>query len=199
MDTKNEKDVTDIAENNLPGLIECLVCREEIKNGARKCINCDSYQDWRRYFQFNIVVLSLLVALISVLTASIPIVKSMLTPISQAKFSFIDYQNNKISVVATNTGQKAVILQESSLILQQVNDSRKVPLIESAQTGKRQFLLKPNEWIEVTLVHKDIGDDLSLIRPEDYKSCRLDFVTLNMTHKIERVSINIPCFDLLGK
>jgi len=107
--------------------------------------------------------------------------------------------NNKISVVATNTGQKAVILQESSLILQQVNDSRKVPLIESAQTGKRQFLLKPNEWIEVTLVHKDIGDDLSLIRPEEYKSCRLDFVTLNMTHKIERFSINIPCFDLLGK
>lgn len=46
----------------------CRVCKEPIKRGALKCRNCDSYQDWRRFFGVSSSVLSVLVALFSVLT-----------------------------------------------------------------------------------------------------------------------------------
>jgi hypothetical protein len=46
----------------------CKVCGEEIRESARKCNHCDSYQDWRLNIGFSNTVLSLLVALCSVLT-----------------------------------------------------------------------------------------------------------------------------------
>ena len=54
----------------------CVVCREIIKSGALKCIHCDSSQSWTRHLNFSSVVLSLLVALISVVAAPAPILKS---------------------------------------------------------------------------------------------------------------------------
>lgn len=43
--------------------ILCVVCMEPIHAGAKKCIKCESFQNWRRYINFSSTVLSLLVAL----------------------------------------------------------------------------------------------------------------------------------------
>ncbi len=58
----------------------CRICCEPIAAGARKCIHCDSFQDWRGNLGVSATVLSLLVALVSVLTASAPILTKTLTP-----------------------------------------------------------------------------------------------------------------------
>ena len=52
---------------------QCTTCGEEIANSARKCIHCDTYQDWRRYLTFSSTVLALLVALLSVATVAGPV------------------------------------------------------------------------------------------------------------------------------
>src|SRR5262249_52769347 len=59
--------------------MKCLVCREEIASGAAKCVHCDSYQDWRRFMNLSTPILSLLIALISVLTVAVPVVERVLT------------------------------------------------------------------------------------------------------------------------
>lgn len=53
---------------------ECIYCRSEIHDKAVKCKECDGYQNWRKYLNFSSNILSLLIALISVLTMSIPII-----------------------------------------------------------------------------------------------------------------------------
>ena len=56
----------------------CRVCKEDIRRGAMKCIHCDSFQDWRRYATLSSTVLSLLVALVSVLALGVPLLASSL-------------------------------------------------------------------------------------------------------------------------
>jgi hypothetical protein len=58
---------------------QCTTCGEEIAYTARKCIHCDSYQDWRRYLTFSSTVLALLVALLSVATVAGPVFRDLLT------------------------------------------------------------------------------------------------------------------------
>ena len=56
----------------------CLVCQEEILFGSRKCIHCDSFQDWRRKINLGNSVLSLMVALISVIGLTFPAIMNSL-------------------------------------------------------------------------------------------------------------------------
>jgi hypothetical protein len=50
----------------------CIECSLPIPRSAKKCTECDTYQDWRRYLPFSTTILSLTIALFSVLGLSIP-------------------------------------------------------------------------------------------------------------------------------
>ncbi len=55
----------------------CVVCAEHIFADASKCKHCDSYQGFRRHFNFSNTILSLLVALVSVLAVATPVFVSV--------------------------------------------------------------------------------------------------------------------------
>jgi hypothetical protein len=83
----------------------CKVCGEAIKFAARKCIHCDSYQDWHAEIGMSSTMLSLLIALLSVLTISVPVVRDALTPaVSNLKFSYQGTASKIITVLIANTG-----------------------------------------------------------------------------------------------
>jgi hypothetical protein len=85
----------------------CKVCAEAIKAAARKCIHCDSYQDWHSNINVSSTVLSLLVALISVLTTALPVIKETITTKnSDLSFSFQGSVGNLVSVLVTNQGAR---------------------------------------------------------------------------------------------
>ncbi|MCP4408657.1 MAG: hypothetical protein GY807_13000 [Gammaproteobacteria bacterium] len=44
----------------------CWACRKPLGDGQVKCLECSSWQNWRRYMVFSASILSLLIALISV-------------------------------------------------------------------------------------------------------------------------------------
>src|SRR5829696_6773442 len=58
----------------------CRACKLPMPAGANKCTKCSSLQNWRRYLDMSGLVLSLLVALTSVLAFAIPIWKETFTP-----------------------------------------------------------------------------------------------------------------------
>jgi hypothetical protein len=69
----------------------CRVCGEDIKFSAQKCIHCDSYQDWRVRLGIGSTVLALLVALVSVVTNGVPILRAAFEArIIPLKFVFQD-------------------------------------------------------------------------------------------------------------
>jgi hypothetical protein len=83
------------------------VCAEPIKKAARKCIHCDSYQDWHANIGMSSTVLSLLVALVSVLTAAIPVVKDAFTPKNALlTATFQGANSDRLSVLFTNQGTR---------------------------------------------------------------------------------------------
>ena len=61
-------------------MVPCRVCREPIRQGAKKCIHCDSMLDWRGWLGISETALALLVALVSVVGATGPRIVELFTP-----------------------------------------------------------------------------------------------------------------------
>ena len=83
----------------------CIVCQEPIRNGATKCIKCDSYQNWRRYLDFSATILALLIALISTISLSAPALKNLFVrPAARFSFTFQGFQGEELLLLVSNTG-----------------------------------------------------------------------------------------------
>lgn len=83
----------------------CLTCCKPIHPKAKKCSECDSYQDWRRHLSMGSSVLALLVALVSVLALGAPLIKAALTPEdSNLRILFQGIRNNQLYAMVTNSG-----------------------------------------------------------------------------------------------
>jgi hypothetical protein len=96
----------------------CRICQEPIHPNAKRCNACGSYQDWRRYFDFSAVVLSLLVALISVISAVGPRIISFLPPLgSRLEIKSYYYSTDGISLIAENKGNQPGHIGRVNLVL----------------------------------------------------------------------------------
>ena len=96
----------------------CTTCGEEIAASARKCIHCDTWQDWRRYLVFSNTVLALLVALISVATVAAPVFRDMLTTKdSHLIGSFQGVTDNGAVFVIFNSGNRPGTVGEGSILI----------------------------------------------------------------------------------
>jgi hypothetical protein len=94
----------------------CSTCFEPIDERAKKCIKCDSYQDWRRHLNLSSSVLALLVALVSVLALAVPILKPILeTKDSELEVRFQAVANNHVFFLVTNSGNRAGSVAELTL------------------------------------------------------------------------------------
>lgn len=83
----------------------CTECKHAIPSGARKCKECNSFQDWRRYLVLGGTALSLLVALLSVSGIVVPLLVSTLsekTAILNSKVTSID--NGIATILVANSG-----------------------------------------------------------------------------------------------
>jgi hypothetical protein len=101
-----------------PSSKACRVCGEEIKAAARKCIHCDSFQDWRANLGISTTALSLVVALVSVLATAIPIVRQAITPRdSNFLFSFQGATKDAILAIVANRGARPGTVSSGDLLL----------------------------------------------------------------------------------
>ncbi|MEH0154504.1 hypothetical protein V6R21_10195 [Limibacter armeniacum] len=89
--------------------MECKICKEEIKQGAKKCNHCDSFQDYRRYVNTSTTFLSLMVALVTILSFGIPyVLKTLENPDSDIKMHLIGHNplTNEIDIYCVNEGDR---------------------------------------------------------------------------------------------
>jgi hypothetical protein len=96
--------------------LTCSLCRKPIEAGARKCTECDGWQG--RWFFLNIgtPVLSLLVALVSVLSFAIPAITSAFSaPSSDIRIAFQYFEDGTAYFIASNTGSSAGSIGEAYL------------------------------------------------------------------------------------
>lgn len=96
----------------------CATCGEPIALSARKCIHCDAYQDWRRYLAFSSTVLALLIALLSVATVAVPVLRDVLiAKDSDLVGSFQGLSDNEAVFVVSNSGNRPGTVGEAFVII----------------------------------------------------------------------------------
>jgi hypothetical protein len=138
-----------VAETHIGPLPEgtksCRVCAEPINKAAQKCIHCQSEQSWvRQRLGLSSTVLSLLVALISVLTASVPILmESLATKNAKLSFTFLSADDQYIVVFVTNAGTRPGTISQVSVIVGegvlQLTTGSPAPIIEPGRSYLLQF------------------------------------------------------------
>lgn len=85
----------------------CKLCSEEIKKGAIICIHCNSFQDWRRFLTISNTTLALLIALITVISSTVPpFLRATERPHSRIKLQFLEADQWSIYFSASNLGNR---------------------------------------------------------------------------------------------
>ena len=84
----------------------CEVCKQPMPKDAVKCNACDSYRNWRQYTAISSTILSLLVALVAVLSPAITALSTFLDRHSHTNFKLASANNDVIYLTVWNTGQK---------------------------------------------------------------------------------------------
>jgi hypothetical protein len=94
-------------ENREPGSPKrpCSTCCEPIAAVAKKCIYCESYQDWRRHLSMSSSILALLVALVSVAGLAAPALKTLvISENSDVEVKLPRLHQEKLYLLAMNRG-----------------------------------------------------------------------------------------------
>jgi hypothetical protein len=142
----------------------CRVCAEPIRLAAQKCIHCDSYQDWRARINVSSTILSLLVALFSVLTVALPVIKDTLrTERPELQFFLLGASEHavKISVINGGVRQWAIRPRGSFDVAGLFNDRLwSVVGYFTGEQNSQNLIIEPGK--SAVLTFTDVGqDDLS--------------------------------------
>jgi hypothetical protein len=144
----------------------CVNCREEIKQGAVKCIRCDSFQDWRRYFSASSLFLSLLVALVTSMTTLIHFVTPALTPKRAVIHTLeIAVEQRLLRVGFTNSGTALAAIRGAKLSVKRDGSVRETFELNCGPTEAKRDVdpfLEPGKSriIEFHPVSKGLGIEL---------------------------------------
>ena len=94
----------------------CRECCKIIAAHAKLCGDCNSYQDWRRFFPFSGIVLAMLTALVSVLTVAVPTFSSFIhTPRSAITLENPSIDGTTFRIVAVNRGDSPGVLYKAKI------------------------------------------------------------------------------------
>jgi len=95
----------------------CRDCHQSIPVAARKCPACQSHQNWERYLHFGVSVLSLPVALVAVLSVTLPAaVKRLRLGAADPTVYYLAEQGGRLSIAVENKGWSPLIVEDVKLL-----------------------------------------------------------------------------------
>ena len=174
--------------------MECIVCREDIQEGAIKCNKCGSYQNYRRYFTFSSTVLALLIALISVITWATPILKEAMAP-KDAKLDFYfigPLPSGHIMVTVTNEGtQPAFYNKVSSIRMSNAKGEPIVIFLGAIEDAERDIMtIEPKGFLDLYFKLNDMR--IVSNNPEEMiESMRFELMTVSFKAKREMLRFEL--------
>jgi hypothetical protein len=163
----------------------CKQCKQPIPVSARLCVHCKSYQDWRGYLSVSSTVLALLVALISVLTAAVPVVtKALRSDVSNTIASEPIFDGVDARIVISNLGEDPSVIRQALLRPYDPDPFKRPPLKQirfKLKDTSAGFIPKGNAQIIFEALPEDLG-----FSAEQIKSIHEHFNSEEMRLDIER-------------
>lgn len=188
---------------------QCKLCKEEIKNNAKICVHCGSYQNWKRYLNFSSIILSLFIAVFTLSGFTYPYLKEKLQPLkTELKATLMGTTSKYIYILFSNTGNRPGTIKNiyyTDYNVSKKSNSKKSTVginpTYSATSFKEFVVIEPGESrvVELPIDHIPLAfpeylDDLSL---NEYKSvCMLsiDSVAYDAS-SAEEINIYYPCIS----
>jgi hypothetical protein len=178
----------------------CRACGNQIPVSARKCSKCGSWQDWRAEIGISTDVLALLVALVTVLTAAIPVIISLLTPdqsrigVSVARVATNeDYTDPEMQLQAyfTNSGNRPGLVIKRVII--EAFDANNQTQAAATANPEQPVQLEPGKSALVSIVFNVLPNDWADFRPV---KCRAHFDVTNFDGSTPELSVPFDCAKL---
>jgi hypothetical protein len=176
--------MTEQPEDPEAHLVPCAVCREPVRNGAKKCIHCSSVLDWHRWLGVSETTLALLVALVSVIGATAPRVLELFTPDrSRLTLTYRQVHQNFVELEAWNQGNKNAQLLSAKLSATTRDkkqwdtdlDINGSPAVGAGQQILFGFTVHPARVTDfLGWPHKDVGSAAVVARVQEFNKSAED-------------------------
>ena len=165
-------------QDNTEELMPCPVCKKSIPHGARKCTECSSYLDWRRFLGVSQTTLALLIALISLVSTTAPTFYNWITPdYSKLHAEVRQVYREKLELFVSNQGNKIGRLISVSLGATDRSGKTYDPIVlEVAHDG--QIMPNSSTVVHLTVHPENVIQFLSWPFP-DLKRCTLSLRMAN--------------------
>jgi uncharacterized phosphosugar-binding protein len=164
---------------------------------AKKCVRCGSYQDWRANLGVGGTILSLLVALGSILTVAVPVMISAITPENSTLiFSYQGATKEDVTILVSNRGiRPGSFLSHGNLELVGESGKETIPvqLNEKVRNGGAQIIEAGKS--ELFDFYTDVINRPELNVPQNGK-CRLNLSAQDFKAQRADVTIPIVCSQL---
>lgn len=153
--------------------MECRICREEIKEGAKKCTNCGAFQNWRRFIDLGNSTLALVIALFSVASIGVPyLVDALRSNSARLIFSPVYWQGDKLGLAIENIGKGPGHVKSASIFYLAESD-RMNALEYAAKSDKLDqsfFVGGSSRLIELEFQVPDYSTWATRGRPEEFET-----------------------------
>jgi hypothetical protein len=186
----------------------CRICNEEIRINAHYCIHCNNWQDWRAGLGISNTALSLIVAIIAVLTAGVPIIKSALTPMN-SRFSFAvqDVTQDGFSALVSNQGiRPGTLRHDATLYIEEKGTAMSGTYNASVTNNASEIVVEPGKstLVNFKFVTPLYGNNVKLLLdsnsvfagPDNFNSCKIYLAFTNFDSTDEVPSQVFDCKKL---
>lgn len=182
---------------------QCIICRSDILPGAKKCLKCNSRQDWLRFLDVGNTSLSLLVAAISVVALSAEhIGKAIGYLANPLKASFTvtltDVDTKHLSVFISNRGPGAAIFPGHALCSIWATDKAETLMVGEKGSFVTSRYPKPEEVVGRYIYFFGLGNSTTVVQPGERRLVTMPFRELKIAEGKElpatRGEVKSYCF-----
>lgn len=186
----------------------CSICGEPVQLTARKCIHCDSYLDWRRWIGLSQLTLALIIALISVITTGVPIIKEEFqVSDSQLHAIFVaqnpQFAENNVDLLVTNDGTKTGVVIDAVLLPSGISGpqislqpaTQRNPIFVGPKVAQPVRMRFDTSKGDVPDVQAALSHAMPLIISGE---CQLQVHVINASSTKQSLLVRAPCLGFYG-
>jgi len=170
----------------------CRICAKPIPEGARKCTECNEYQNqvWRIASGFD---LKGLIALVPIVTLAFAFIQDRVEKKeSDLRIALVSCEQLEVHLFASNVGNRAAIIGAATF---QTNNQKPQPLLVSLPSGDKIIHGGDTRAIELRVDPKISPGGLVPFEERGTQACKVSITigTITFDHEVEPQVIVCDC------
>lgn len=143
------------ATNHSQAMVECVVCREQIRRGAEICTHCHSPQNWTRHVARWSAVTAAIVGALSLASAAVSLWK-IVPSAAKLEALVLKCEKDSVNLGLVNVGDKPGAVGSVELQLQSASGRGKAIRLSPERVDEK-VIVEPAKSVATTYVYRSGG------------------------------------------